>query len=220
MPRPLLPLLLLFSVLASIAGGAVWFIQRDRQGLVEQFARERQAQLEEATRGVSEALEDLGDDLRFAGELLAQPGTTEEHRRELRALLEAVGQYRAIAVYGPDGQERLSLVDRRAQLMPREAAHATALADTARAALAAPQGRIVPSPPIEDASSRWMRVFATPLPADMPGGGGAVAILVDTEPFFAPLRLVTADENTRLLLIGFHGRTAPLSDPALASWYQ
>jgi len=220
MPRPLLPLLLLISILASIAGGAVWFIQRDRQGLVEQFGRERRAQLEEATRGVSEALEDLGDDLRFAGELLAQPGTTEEHRRELRALLEAVGQYRAIAVYGPDGQERLSLVDRRAQLMPREAAHTSALADTAREALTGPQGRIVPSSPIEDATSRWMRVFATPLPADMPGGGGAIAILVDTEPFFAPLRLVTADENTRLLLLGFHGRASPLSDPELASWYQ
>jgi signal transduction histidine kinase len=220
MYRSLLPVLLLLLVLASIAGGAVWFIQRDRQGLVEQFGRERQAQLEQATRGVSEALEDLGDDMRFAGELLAQPGTTEEHRRELRALLEAVGQYRAIAVYGPDGGERLALVDRRAQRMPREEAHATALANTAREALAVPQGRIVPSPPIQDASSRWMRVFATPLPTDAPGGGGAVAILVDTEPFFAPLRLVTADENTRLLLLGFHGRPSPLSDPELASWYQ
>jgi signal transduction histidine kinase len=220
MHRPLLPLLVLLSALASIAGGAVWFIQRDRQALVEQFGRERQAQLEEATHGVSEALEDLGDDLRFAGELLAQPGSTEEHRRELRALLEAVGQYKAIAVYGPDGGEQLVLVDRRVQRMPLEAAHASALADTARQALAAPQGRIVPSFPVADSSSGWMRVFATPLPADTPGGGGAVAILVDTEPFFAPLRLVTADENTRLLLLGFHGRPAPLSDPEVAAWYQ
>lgn len=220
MHRSLLPLLLLLSALAGVAGGAVWFIQRDRQALVEQFGRERHAQLEEATRGVSEALEDLGDDLRFAGELLAQPGSTEEHRRELRALLEAVGQYRAIAVYGPDGAEQLSLVDRRAQLMPREAAHAAALAETARQALAAPHGRIIPSPPVADTSSGWMRVFATPLPADAPGGGGAVAILVDTEPFFAPLRLVAADENTRLLLLGFHGRPSPLSDPEVGAWYQ
>ncbi|QRK04773.1 PAS domain-containing protein [Archangium violaceum] len=220
MHRPFLPLLLLLSALASVAGGAVWFIQRDRQALVEQFGRERYTQLEEATRGVSEALDDLGDDLRFAGELLAQPGSTEEHRRELRALLEAVGQYRAIAVYGPDGAEQFSLVDRRAQLMPREASHATALADTARQALEAPWGRIVPSPPVADGSSRWMRVFATSLPADAPGGGGAVAILVDTEPFFAPLRLVTADEDSRLLLLGFHGRPSPLSDPEVATWYQ
>jgi signal transduction histidine kinase len=220
MPRSLLPLLLLLSALAGVAGGAVWFIQHDRQALVEQFGRERRAQLEEATRGVAEALEDLGDDLRFAGELLAQPGSAEEHRRELRALLEAVGQYRAIAVYGPDGREQLFLLDRRARAMPREAAHATALADTAREALAAPRGRIVPSPPVVDSSSRWMRVFATPLPAEAPGGGGAVAILVDTEPFFAPLRLVTADENTRLLLLGFHGRPSPLSDPEVTAWYQ
>ncbi|PTL85197.1 nitrogen regulation protein NR(II) [Vitiosangium sp. GDMCC 1.1324] len=220
MRRSILPLLLLLSALASVAGGAVWFIQRDRQALVEQFGHERQAQLQEATRGVAEALEDLGDDLRFAGELLAQPGSPEEHRRELRALLEAVGQYRAIAVYGPDGREQMTLVDRRAQLMPREPAHASALTEMARQALELPQDRIVPSPPVADATSKWMRVFATRLPAEAPGGGGAIAILVDTETFFAPLRLMTADENTRLLLLGFHGRPSPLSAPEVATWYQ
>jgi signal transduction histidine kinase len=220
MHRSLLPLLLLLSALASVAGGAVWFIQRDRQALVEQFERERHAQLQEATRGVSEALEDLGDDLRFAGELLAQPGSAEEHRRELRALLEAVGQYRAISVYAPDGRELLTLVDRRAQRMPREAAHTTALADTARQALAGPPGRITPSRPLVDGASKWMRVFATTIPGEAPGVAGAIAILVDTEPFFAPLRLVTVDENTRLLLLGFHGYPSPLSDPELADWHQ
>jgi two-component system sensor histidine kinase HydH len=220
MQRSLLPLLLLLAALASVAGGAVVVIQRDRQALVEEFGRERSTQLQEATRGVSEALEDLGDDLRFAGELLAQPGSSEEHRRELRALLEAVGQYRAIAVYGPEGREQMILVDRRARLQPLAPAHATALAETAREALDGPRGRITPSPPVADASSGWMRVFATRLPAEAPGGGGAIAILVDTEPFFAPLRLVTSDENTRLLLLGFHGRPSPLSDPEVAGWYQ
>jgi two-component system sensor histidine kinase HydH len=219
MHRPLVPILLLLSALASVAGGAVWFIQRDRQALVEQFGRERHAQLEEAASGVSKALEDLGDNLRFASELLAQPGSAEDHRRELRALLEAVGQYRAIAVLGPDGGELLTLVDHKARHLPADAVHPPVLAGTARQAITAPLGSIVASHPLGSAASGWMRVFATPIPTDAPGGGGAVAILVDTEPLFAPLRLVTVDENTRLLLLGVHGTPAPMSDPALASWH-
>jgi two-component system sensor histidine kinase HydH len=217
MQRPLVPILLLLMALASVAGGAVWFIQRDRQALVEQFGQERHAQLEEAASGVSKSLEDLGDNLRFASELLAQPGSAEDHRRELRALLEAVGQYRAIAVLGPDGGELLTLVDHRSRHLPADAVRPPALADTARQALTAPPGSIVASHPLGSSASGWMRVFAIPIPTD--GGGGAVAILVDTEPLFAPLRLVTVDENTRLLLLGVHGTPAPMSDPTLASWY-
>ena len=220
MHRLLAPLVLLLVALASVAGGAVWFIQRDRQALVEQFGRDRQAQLEEAASGVARSLEDLGDNLRFASELLAQPGSAGDHHNELRALLESVGQYRAIAVLGPDGEERLFLVDHKSRHLPREAVHPPALADTARQALTAPVGHVIPSPPIEGASSGWMRVFAIRIDSDTPGGGGVVAILVDTEPIFAPLRMVTVEENTRLLLLGAHGTPAPMSDPALASWHR
>ncbi|RKG80048.1 histidine kinase [Corallococcus exercitus] len=220
MHRLLAPLILLLVALASVAGGAVWFIQRDRQALVEQFGRDRQAQLDEAASGVARSLEDLGDNLRFASELLAQPGSTGDHHNELRALLEAVGQYRAIAVLGPEGDERLFLVDHKSRHLPRDAVHPPALVDTARQALTAPVGHVIPSHPIEGAaSSGWMRVFATRIDSDEPGGGGAVAILVDTEPVFAPLRMVTVDGNTRLLLLGAHGTPAPMSDPALASWH-
>ncbi|MBZ4333603.1 ATP-binding protein [Corallococcus sp. AS-1-12] len=219
MHRLLVPLVLLLVALASVAGGAVWFIQRDRQALVEQFGRDRQAQLEEAASGVARSLEDLGDNLRFASELLAQPGSLADHHNELRALLESVGQYRAIAVLGPDGEERLFLVDHKSRHLPREAVHPPALTDTARQALTAPVGHVIPSHPIAGASSGWMRVFAIRIDSDLPGGG-AIAILVDTEPLFAPLRMVTVEENTRLLLLGAHGTPAPMSDPALASWHR
>ncbi|MBZ4371722.1 ATP-binding protein [Corallococcus sp. AS-1-6] len=220
MHRLLVPLVLLLVALASVAGGAVWFIQRDRQALVEQFGRDRQAQLEEAASGVARSLEDLGDNLRFASELLAQPGSLADHHNELRALLESVGQYRAIAVLGPDGEERLFLVDHKSRHLPREAVHPPALTDTARQALTAPVGHVIPSHPIAGASSGWMRVFAIRIDSDLPGGGGAIAILVDTEPLFAPLRMVTVEENTRLLLLGAHGTPAPMSDPALAAWHR
>ncbi|NBD11924.1 MULTISPECIES: ATP-binding protein [Corallococcus] len=220
MRRLLAPLLLLLIALASVAGGAVWFIQRDRQALVEQFGRDRQAQLDEAASGVARSLEDLGDNLRFASELLAQPGSTGDHHNELRALLESVGQYRAIAVHGPDGAERLFLVDHKSRHLSKEAVHPPALADTARQALESPPGYVIPSYPIEGATSGWMRVFATRIDSEAPEGRGTVAILVDTEPLFAPLRMVTVDENTRLLLLGAHGMPAPMSDPGLVAWHR
>ncbi|RKG71274.1 two-component system sensor histidine kinase NtrB [Corallococcus terminator] len=222
MHRLLAPLLLLILALALVTGGAVRFIQRDRQALVDQFARDRQAQLEEAASGVARSLEDLGDNLRFASELLAQPGSTGDHHNELRALLESVGQYRAIAVHGPDGAERLFLVDRKSRHLPRESVHPPALADTARQAREAPAGYVIPSYPIEGApsGSGWMRVFATRIDSEAPEGGGTVAILVDTEPLFAPLRMVTVDGNTRLLLLGAHGMPAPMSDPGLVAWHR
>ncbi|WP_370459187.1 ATP-binding protein [Aggregicoccus sp. 17bor-14] len=214
--RRLLPPLLLLLALAGVTAGAIGFIQHDREALVLEFERDRQAQLAEASREVSSALEDIADGLRFAGELMGQPGTAEDHRRELRALLEAVGQFRVVAVYGARGEEQLTLVDRRASREPGMNLQPQALAATAREALARPPGQFVISPPLGEGTSRWMRVLAVSFAEESPGVSGAVAILVDTEPLFAPLRLVTNDGDTRLLLLGAHGFPAPLSDPTLA----
>ncbi|GEN09231.1 Signal transduction histidine kinase [Myxococcus fulvus] len=216
----LLPVLLLCTALTGVIGGAVYFIQRDRQALVDQFARERQAQLREAARGVSEALEDVGEDLRFTAELLSQPGSPEEHRRELRALLEAVGQYKAIVVFGPEGDERLRLLDRRTGESIARQYPAQALTLTAKSALEGPEGHIASSPPLSGDVSGWLRAFATALPEDSPGGGGAVVVLVDAEPLFAPLKLLTAESDTNLLLLGAHGTPTALSAPMLAARYQ
>ncbi|MCP3169195.1 two-component system sensor histidine kinase NtrB [Myxococcus qinghaiensis] len=220
MRSSLLPVLLLCTALTGVIGGAVYFIQRDRQALVDQFARERQAQLQEAARGVSEALEDVGEDLRFTGELLSQPGTAEEHRRELRALLEAVGQYKAIVVFGPDGKERLRLLDKRTGASLAKQYPGEELARTARSVLEGASGHIASSPPLSGDATGWLRAFATALPEDAPDGGGAVVVLVDAEPLFAPLKLLTAESDTHLLLLGAHGSPTALSAPTLAARYQ
>src|ERR1044072_292370 len=117
MRHPFVPILLLCAALASVGVGGGAVLQRSRAGLGQQFARDRQAQLDEATVGVVEALEDVSEDLLFAGELLSQPGSAEEHRRELRALLEVIGQYKVIASYDEAGSEQLRLVDRRADAL-------------------------------------------------------------------------------------------------------
>jgi signal transduction histidine kinase len=220
MRSALLPVVLLCAVLAGIVTGVLHLLQRDREALVDQLARERQGQLREATQGVSDALEDVGEDLRFAGELVSQPGTPEEHRRELRALLETVGQYKAIAVYGPDGRERLRLLDRRTAAPLADQFTVEDLARTARQGLQRPPGHISSSPPLPGARSGWLRVFATALPTDAPDGGGAIVVLVDAEPLFAPLKLLATDMDTHLLLLGAHGTPTPLSAPPLIGAYQ
>jgi two-component system sensor histidine kinase HydH len=216
----LVPILLLCVALATVAGGVLALIQRSRAELVQQFAHDRQAQLDEAARGVVEALEDVSEDLLFAGELLSQPGTTEEHRRELRALLEVIGQYKVIAAYDEAGVEQLRLVDRRADPLVAQGRFFPDLAKTARRALERPPGDITSSPPLAGAEGGWLRILATAIPAEEGQARGAVAVLVDTQSLFAPLRIVTSDPEARLLLIGAHGRPNPASDPGLASWYQ
>lgn len=220
MRHTVIPMLLLCVALASVGVGGLVVIQRNRAQLVQQFTVDRQAQLEEATRGVAEALEDTSEDLRFAGELLSQPGTTEEHRRELRALLEVVGQYKAIAAYDEAGAERLRLVDRRAEPRVSQGNFFPLMAETARQALARAPGDITSSPPLPGTEGAWLRILATATASAQGQPGGVVAVLVDMESLFAPLRIVTSDSEARLLLIGAHGRPSPASDPGLASWYQ
>ena len=212
--------LLLCIALASVVTGVVYFIRRDRAALVEQFSADRQAQLEAAVREVADALDDSADDLRFAGELLSRPGSVAEHRRELRALLEVVGQYKAIVVLDQEGQTRFTIMDRRAGPAVTRGAVGTVLTETARAALARSPGDIVTSPPVAATPGGWYRVFATPYTPAEDGPGGAVAVLVDTEPFFAPLKLISTQAEVRLLLLGAHGMPMPMSDATLTEWHK
>ena len=192
--------LLLCIALASVVVGVVHFIRRDRAALVDQFAAERTAQLEAAAREVSNALDDAVDDLHFAGELLSRPGTSAEHRRELLALLEVVGEFKAIVVLDQGGEPALSIMDRRAGPAVTRGAVGTVLAETARQALAHAPGDILISAPVDALQGGWYRVFATPFAPSEDGPGGAVAALVDTEPFFAPLGLIVTQPEVRLLL--------------------
>jgi signal transduction histidine kinase len=218
--KALASVLLLCIALASVVTGVVYFIRRDRAALVDQFASDRQAQVEAAAREVSDALDDAADDLRFAGELLSRPGSVTEHRRELLALLEVVGQYKAIAVMDREGAQRFSIMDRRAGPAVTRGAVGTILMETAREALARPPGDILSSSPVAAIPGGWFRVFATSYAPSEDGPGGALAVLVDTEPFFAPLRLISTQPEVRLLLLGARGVPTPLSDDTLVDWHK
>lgn len=205
--------LLLCAALALVLVGAVYLMRRDRAALIDQYAENWRAQVKGATQDVSDALEDVGDDLRFAGELLAQPRSRGEHERELRALLEVVGQYKAIAVYGWNGEERFKLVDRRVAAEVSGEPFDAALAETSLRAMSHPPGGIVTSTALPDPLTGWFRVFATSFE------GGAVSVLIDTEPFFAPFRLIASQEDSHLLLLGAHGMPTPATPSVLTEWF-
>ncbi len=214
-----LTLFLLLLATVGVAIGVAWLISKDQAALVDQFARERRAQLLEATHTVEESLDEIADDLRLATELISQPGSPDDHRRELRALLEAVGQYKAIAFYAPDGTEQVRLVDRRAPTVFDDTTLLERLRTTGREALRQSEEAIVISPPLGSSSSGWVRAFARALPTDEDSAGGAIAVLVDTESSFASLRLLTADPDTKMLVIGSNGAAMPMSDARLVRSY-
>ncbi|HLL55381.1 MAG TPA: PAS domain-containing protein, partial [Myxococcaceae bacterium] len=214
-----LSLALLCVALVSVVAGVILLVQRDRAALLERFAAEHVVQLEAAGREVSDALGDAGEDLRFASELLLQPGNRRDHERELRAFLEAVGQYKAIAVFNAEGTPQLVLLDRRAEPSLRQTPFLNELADAARRAQALEPGTLFTSPSLEVIPGGWYRALATVLPATGNHARGAVVVLVDTEPFFNPLRLVAHQPDAHLLLFGVHGLPTPATTPALADWF-
>ncbi|HSP81204.1 MAG TPA: ATP-binding protein, partial [Myxococcaceae bacterium] len=134
--------------------------------------------------------------------------------------LEVVGQYKAILVLGEGGAQRFSIVDSRAGPSVTRGAVGTVLAETAREALSRSPGEIHTSPPVAAAPGGWFRVFATAYASGEDSPGGAVAVLVDTEPSFAPLKLIATQPDMRLLLLGTHGVPTPASDVTLGEWQQ
>lgn len=191
-------------------------VQRDRAALVEQFAGEREQQLARVATSVSDALTDVSDDVRFAGELLGQSPPLAEHEPELRALLQSVGKYKALAVFDAAGGQVVRLVDRRAAPAARESAISAALTATASEALRRAPGEVVTSSAIADDETGWLRIFGTAV-GDADGRPvGAVVVVVDVGPLFAPLRALEQERSSRLLVLGAHGRPLPMSAPALA----
>jgi two-component system sensor histidine kinase HydH len=207
----LLFLILLFGAVASVLAGAYVLVQQDRAHLFEQFARERVRQVEEAVRNITGELDKIGEDLRFASELLA-PGTPTDHERELRALVQVVGQYKAIAVFDPVGRRELYIAE--PEQSWSESDVTGPLRHTALRALARGPGELETSPAFTE--NGWLRVFAMPLPTEPGAPRRAVAVLVDLEPYFDALRLITTEATSHLLVLGAYGRPTPATEPALA----
>lgn len=205
-----LALVLVIVAIGAVIAGVWRLVQRDRAALVDRFGAEQLALVVEAAREIEADLDDISDDLRFSGHLVQHAGTAGERERELRVLLAIVRQYRRFDVFNASGARVLSVTDPRAGSEFSSVQFDEAIRETAERALGRRAGEIETSPAVEDALG-WLRVFAMPLPT----GGGAIAVLVDTEPYFQRLRLISASADARALLLGPHGRPTPASDPEL-----
>ncbi|MCC6994576.1 MAG: PAS domain-containing protein [Deltaproteobacteria bacterium] len=205
---------LLCAVFAAVLAVVVRWIGRDRDALVQRFRAERLLQVEEAAREIQEDLDDIGEDLVFAAELVHAADSPADRQRELGALLAAVKFYRMVDVYDGRGELVLSVSDPRARPVDRTPFDAGIRA-TAQRALARGPGELETSGPLAPGQP-WLRAFAEPLPA----GAGALVVLVDTEPLFRGLDLITVRPDMRLLVLGPHGLPIPSSDAALAGGVQ
>lgn len=206
-------MIVLAIALVAALGGLGWQIQVERAALVSRFAAEREAAVAEAGRRLADSFGDVRDNLRLAGELVSQPGDVTQHERELRAFLEAVPQFKTMAIVR-DGRERLVVTDRRAPEVIKSGTFLSDLVDAGQKALAAGPGHVITSPVMRSDDSGWLRVFAAANRSEH--GLSAVAVLVDTEPFFAPLQLAAATPGGRLLVVGPHGGVTVATDKKLA----
>ncbi len=209
----LLFLALLLCAVGGVLAGAQWLVQEDRARLIEQFERERSRQVDEAVRSISNELDRIGEDLRFAAELVSD-GTSGDHVRELKALLQVVTPYKAVAVFDPVGRRELYIAEPGPAPDYTEAEATGPLRHTALRALDREPGELETSPAFSE--NGWLRVFATRLPTAPGEPRRSLAVLVDLEPYFSALRLITTDTTSHLLVLGAYGRPTPATEPRLA----
>jgi two-component system sensor histidine kinase HydH len=201
------------AVLGAVGTLAFHAAQRDRRALIATFGDEHLFRLRIAVREIESELAEVRQHLNFAVRLVDSAETGDDQRKQLEALLEVVRPYRAIAVYDSLGRQRVLALD---PVTPagRQTPWSEALARAARTAISRQEMAI--SEPLGDPSAPWDRAFATPLVHDG-RVRGAVVILVDQKKSFERLRLVAPESSAKMLLLGPHGRPAPLTDPSLAA---
>lgn len=207
-------LAIVVGVAVAGSGGAVgWLLQRDRAALVDQFSATGREQVVELATEAEDGFDDVAEDLAFATALV-EGADAVDRSRELTALLAVVRQYRAVVVFDVGGNAVIRISEPPPSTFDA-APYLSAMSATAKLA-AERNGEIVTSGHIEGDDAKdgggWFRVFARGFGDEK--RGGALALLVDTRPFFQQVRVLTADASTRVLVLGAYGHPLPLSDAA------
>ncbi|MEW5851421.1 MAG: ATP-binding protein [Myxococcota bacterium] len=213
----LLLILVLLEVLGVLAT-AHWMLQRDRVSLVEDFSAERLTVLDRAVADFDDDWKDIGEDLEFVSRLMTAAASHADRERELLALLAVVRQYLMAQVVDGNGRITLTVTDPATAALMEGVDLQPVILDSAKRAAESPVGRVVTSAALPGERGAWLRVFATRLPQEsLETGPGSLALVVNTQPYFRRLELITMESNTRLLVLGPYGRPAPVSDPVLMS---
>jgi two-component system, NtrC family, sensor histidine kinase HydH len=188
-------------------------LERDRNRLFSSYAHEREQGIEEAARGVTSDISDIGEDLDLASTLLQGADSTQLAERELHAIATIKREYLAMYARTDDGETTIvSAFDAPAGL--------TKVADqslkdlVARAAKA--PGKLHVSLAFADTGAfAWYRVFAR-RPKDH---GPVVAAVVDMSVLLGRMKL-QRNSMSRTVVLDASGVAAVRSDPALAQLIQ
>lgn len=211
MPRATLLLIaVLLAALVVVVGSASGLVRSELRSLERTFVAERGAELDRIAREMRSDLDDVGDDLGFAADLVRQASSDDTAAHGLNALLGSVRPYRAARIYEANGTLVTAMEDPRGSgpLPPRAN---EVMAETARACLEPAANGLTISRPLGDRGEDRFRAFATALDATERAPRRALAFLVDTLPIFDHIRLLNADA----LLLGPHGIAASVSSAKL-----
>jgi signal transduction histidine kinase len=216
MTRPMLVAVAALCVsLVGIGIGTLRLVHQARADLLAQLDVAQRRQLDEVARLLHDDIEHVGSDLRLLARLGADVPMAADRREEITALVTSVREYRMAAIFDDEGRTLLSVVDPTATEAP-PASFAPELLRLANEALRLPAGQTVSGPPFAVGGS-WFRGFALSLPARRDGRPAVITLAVDTNTLFAKLRLLTADNASRVILLGAHGRATPATDSVLVS---
>jgi two-component system sensor histidine kinase HydH len=198
----------LLGVLAAL-GGVIWLatvlVGQSRARVVDEFLAQERVHVEDSARTIEADLNDVLEDLHFAVQWLkSQPAASLQP--QLRAMLDIGHPYQGIVVVDAAGKSAVELEDN-----PAAQRYMPGLREAARAALARPEGSVA-TVRVEDDVRGWLRAFT--LPFTNAGRSGAIALLVDTEPFF---RALPSDEGLHTLALDGHGRPLPATSASLRS---
>lgn len=212
-------LLVVAVALTVVAVVAVRMLAADREALVQRFTDERRHQLQEARAEVEADFAAFSEDLELAHRLWRAADSDDDRARELAAIVAVSREYRQVEVWDSTGV-RVSRIAPdgigTADVPGLDAVIASTVTEARRAA----PGQVVVSRPLGGDAGRGLRVFARGGDARQEGTpeqDTIVALVVDTGPVFAKLRILAADPDSRIAVLGAHGVPAPATDPVLAA---
>lgn len=199
------------TALVALTVGTVYMAREERSAAAGAFIAERRRAIDPVAHEMDKDFEAIGEVMRYAGQLYRMSGTPRDRERDLGSLVTVVKQYRLVLVYDTEGKR----VSEAAAPGSHPAEELRAQIDVvARHALGMPAGEIDSTAPFTLDGAAWYRAFATSFPTA--AGPEAVALLVDTKPMFARLRLLVPEPDLRFLVLGAHGVPTPASAPVLA----
>lgn len=203
------------ALLFGVAAGAAYLIGADRARLRERFAAERLVQAQQAAELSAADLDGVAALLHLADNLWRSADRPESRGRELQALLSAGDHFRALRVFGAEGEELIAVDNPRIEREPfesepEEQMRLASLRSLSRA------GELDLSQPIPTPSGRTYRVYALSTGGGAAGPETSIAVLVDSGRLLSKLGVLASDPAVQVVFLGPHGAPTPSTDPALA----